>query len=376
MPATPLVAYIEDDHGDFTNENHDRAALTYFLREMCGCEVALYDYVDYFKEDLPRLKKAADRLILVIVKQGHFDDHDEIITMVRRLSKKVPVVVIPQWNADEEFTGNPGALVYAFQHRDEGLIDLVRHLTAEWKPPLDWLGGETVTDKAIMASQLEQAYRVHHPGEDDEGSFAPQDPNGSVVAEALRIKLLGSQFVASEFDDTLRSGRGGKVFRPTTAYEEESARVRGMNETERRTLHDALLRARGREPMPGGGHIVLRASSGDNVAGFAIDPVTLETLTTSEFGLHHHVRAMLANRLERIEDYRTPGGAFMGECEHRIVTGLIFSKIPGFKTPLLQIHTNEGGEAVEEETLRKITRFLKKQRQFIPITSDGQLIEG
>ena len=199
-----------------------------------------------------------------------------------------------------------------------------------------------------------------------------------IIAEALRLRLLPAEFLKSEFDDTIEEVRRVFASAKSSVYKREVAKIRKMTDEERKAFSHALQRARGRgyEPAEGGGVYVTRASCGNNVNGFAIDPVTLETHITYRFGEHHLCGDILARRIEAIEALRNRKNRYEldddkeRECRWRLITGLIFSEIDGFATPMLQLYT---GEADEKE-IRKVVRFLREQQKFIPVNHDGQLI--
>lgn len=383
MARKPIVAYIESDSSQsFSEGNHNRDALSYFLREHCGCEVAQYRYNYDFEEDISRLKRYSDfdQLILVIVKQEEYSDqHEKVIQLVRaQLCVHLPIVVIPDGWGDKRFGGCPDdKSVYVFDHTDAGLVELVNRLVAEWKPPLNWLGAETPQDQATLMDQLENAYRTHYP-DDDDGMLGTPDRNHMIIAEALRIKLMPVEFLKTEFDDTLVEVPREFVSVEPCVYGSEVAKIRGMSEDERTAFSHKLMRARGWEPASTGGVYVTSASCGNNVNGFAIDPVTMETLVTHRFGMHHMAGDMLARRIQAIEAIRSRNHYYdlpedkERECRWRLITGLIFPEIDGFSTPILQLYTGE----TDEEQLRKVVHFFRKQQEFIPVDHDGQLIEG
>ena len=100
MEIRPVIAYVEQKSKGYDgDDNPERDALYYFLRERCGYEVLLYDYDWYFREDLPRLKKysQASQIILVMVcQQEYSNEHERVISQVRKeLSAEMPIVVFP-----------------------------------------------------------------------------------------------------------------------------------------------------------------------------------------------------------------------------------------------------------------------------------------
>lgn len=383
MAKKPVIVYIESNYNGYSDDNPDRGALSYFLREHCGCEVILYDNDYYFDEEKSRLKKLADSnmLILVMVKQEEYSEqHKEIIVKVRDgLSKTLPIVVIPDGFGEERFNGDPAdSLVYVHDHTDAELITLINRLVSEWKPPLNWLGAETPEDQAILLQQLENAYRKHYIDDDSDRMFGTPDHNHQVVAEALRIRLLPASLIKTEFDDTIE--RKVRVFASakTSVYKKEVNRIRRMTDDERKEFDHRLMRARGYEPAEGGGVFVTRATCGNGVNGFAIDPVTLENLTTHRFGEHHLAKDMLARRIVAIEALRNHKHRYELDhddelkCQWRLMSGLIFSEIDGFTTPILCLYR----EDADNEEVKKVASFLMREQKFIPVTPDGHLIEG
>lgn len=383
MARKPIVAYVESDHREsFCDTNPNRDALSYFLGEHCGCEVVRYEHDYAFQEDLPWLKKYSDcsQLILVIVKQEECaEQHVQVLRLVHeRLSTTLPVVVIPDCWSGERFYHSPdNNSVYVFGHTDTGLVDLVDRLVAGWKSPYSWCGVETVEDQATLLTQLENAYRTQCVGS-DEGMFGIPDQNHMVIAEALRLRLLPVAFLKSEFDNTIEGVRRVFVSAESSIYNREVAKIRNMTDGERKAFSCALQRAMGYEPTENGGVCVTRASCGDNVNGFAIDPVTLETHITYHFGEHYLCGDILARRIAVIEALRNRKNRYdldedeERECRRRLLTGLILSKIVGFRTPILQLCTREA----DEEQIRKAVCFIRKQQKFIPVHYDGQLVMG
>ncbi len=378
--ARPIVAYIEDENGHWGDDNVWRDALCYFLRERCGCEVISY-YSDYdFEKDRSRLKRYAKYglLILVIVKQQDYseDQHQRVIAMTRKsLSKKIPIVVLPGLFSENRFASDSNdALVYAYQHTDTKLVSLVKGLVSHCSMPIDWLGAETQEDRKILMTQLESAYAKHYLTGDSNGLFGVPDHNHQIVAEALRIKLLPSEFIREEFDDAISGEEKEMASVDSSVFWAEVDRIRSMTDKERKEFDHTLQRARGWEPCETGGIYVMRASCGDDVRGFAIDPITLETLTTYRFGEHHLVGDKLARRIWAIEMMAGKASwADDSKYKRRLITGLIFTDIEGFTTPILQLYS-EGRDY--SKVFTRVASLLMKEQKFIPVTFDGHLIEG
>jgi hypothetical protein len=381
MTRRPIVVYVESDSSGFLNDaSASRDALSYFLKERCACEVVQYRNDFDFREDLPQLRRYSDchRLILVIVKQErHMDQHDVVIRLVHsRLSATIPVVVIPDGWGEERFSGDSGSLVYAFDYTDTELVELVGRLVSKSNMPVNWFGVETEEDQAILMGQLENAYCKHYLVADDEGMLGVPDVNHRVVAEALRLRSLPAELLKGEFDDTIKETPRTFDSMEPSLYEKEIERVGKMTDEERKDFLRALMRAMGHEPIESGGVRVIRVSCGDDVNGFAIDPVTFEALITYRFGDHYRCGDMLAQRIQMIEALKSRKHFYElskekeRECRWRLMTGLIFTKIDGFKTPILQLDTDEA----EEGQVLRVKLFLYRGRKFIPVSNDGHLL--
>lgn len=327
MKVNPLIIYVEESGvGMGTHDNSHRNGLAYFLRNRYGCEVIVFDNDYYFRENLEKIKKLVEDgvLLLIIVKQEEYSNqHQQIITLTRgNLSSKLPIVVIPGVVGEERFKGVPDDnQVFAYYYGDNELFKLIEKLITSFKP---------LADQSIAIESQDRTL--------------PQD-----------------LFPVS-----------------TPIYEQEMTKIRGMSEEEREEFSRHLYRAVGRELRDGGQY---RVSFGINVYGFAIDPVTLEYLFTSGHGAHSIADDILVYRIKFIEELKI--GDWLSqekkrECEWRIMSGLVIPSIEGFVTSIL-IFTQNARQIVSEsypEHIARVLTFLKERRVFLPVTFDGNLIEG
>lgn len=262
MIGKPVILYIERAHGESNGPNSDREALSFFLRNDCGCEVRLYDYMQAFwqdKENICKLLKGG-WVILVILKQCEYmeREHLEGIEFVRtQISKELPIVVLPVGWENRFQTSAEMPNTYAYDHWDQELVQLVRKLVSGWIRPVDAFGVESDQERDILYKHLENAYRTNYlNGDKGETMLGTPDPNTQVVFEAVRLKLLPIEFVKAEFDDTLpiRKPNFDKV--DASVYEEELNNVRLMDEIKRKEFEDDMYRSRGMIPCEGGGGIL------------------------------------------------------------------------------------------------------------------------
>ncbi len=379
MPMKPSIIYIESPHRYSDYDNHDRAALSYILRERCGCNIILYDSESDFNENFTAVKKQVnlELTIAVIVRQQKYDyQHVRMIKKIRQdLSATIPIIVIPEMNGETEAfkSSSEDPVTYGFDHYDICLINLVESLVAGWNRPINWLGAETCREQGRLMIQLENAHIVNYP--DDERTFGASNTNDQIVAEALRIKLLPTQFLKAEFDDTLpNKAQVFEIIEPSI-YEIEVARLRTQTNLERESLKNSMTRAEGYEPMGDGGLRRVEMSCGNDVNGYAIDPITMENLVTTSFGDHHLAAQKLEPRIAYIESFKRRNDDETTNkkecCLWRLVKGLIFLQLNGFSTPILCIHHTEG---LEKDQLRRIVEFIRNERKFIPVDYDCNLL--
>lgn len=372
MKTKPTVVYIESDSsGTFSENNYDKDALIYFLRNQCECEVLHYLWDILFEKDIEKIKRyyTYNHLMLVIVKQEDYSDqHEVVINLVRSLSKDTPIIVIPSWG-EKRFKGNACKKLYAFHHSSKELISLVTKLRSEWIPSEDWLGVETSQGRAILTEQLKDAYLANHFC--DDGMLGTPDYNHMIVAEALRIKLIPSDFIKEEFDDTIKSDKNNFAIIDDSVFKKEIKIIAQMNDGERKEFLNKLMRKMNREPCDSGGYVVTDVSCGSGVNGFAIDPITLETQFTYRFGEHHLAGQLLEYRVECIEQMLHNGPLSEDEeldCKSRIITGLIFSKVNGFSIPILRLQVN----CIDKRTID----FLYSLKKFIPINVNEKIFKN
>lgn len=375
--SKPIIVYIDDDDDGFFNgqdENPERDGLSYFLRENCQCEVINYNDQREFENNLLTLKRYFyfQQLILIIIKQEKYcTQHLDLINLIRQeISTNLPIVIIPNFHSDERFSESNASLIYAFFYEDEKLTKLVNDLKIGWQKPDDWLGADTRKDQLLLMYNLENAYRQHYF---DDNMLGVPDYNHMVVAEALRLKSLPSSHLKAEFDDTICNLSFFNLKTESSSYQQEIKKIRAMSDDEKHNLIIKIMAIRGYRADENG-WIVERATCGQQVNGFAIDPTTLETLITIRPGMHHNAGYLLSRRIRVIEEIKDQKNYYtrtdQNIFERRLITGLIYLIVPGFKMPFLQLN-EQGANPV---SLQKIMPLLRRQQNFIILDCDGSLL--
>lgn len=384
--AKPIIVYIDrPDYFNRLNYNLECEALTYVLEGDYGCEVLHFDDLDAFEEKFERIQCLANSgfVMLFVITQDEYRNFPErfVKTIRSNLNPKIPIAVFANWLLPNKFEGIPGDdRIFVFNHADAEFLELLKKLRAGFKLPVNYYGAETEAEQALLLDQLERSYRVNYLGDkEEEVRGVIPDHNSQIVLQALRIRLLPATLMKQEFDDVLdRTPRQYDRVKPSI-YEREIAKIKSMEEEEFERYWMRLLRARGRVLDRSGAVRVVQAGCDPNlVSGFAIDPVTLKTLITQGFGSHNVARGHLANIVDCIEDLRKKfeisiiSAEDAYRIEQRIISGLIFSEILDFQTPLLMLFQDEA----ENEDFAKVVDFLYQQKKFIPIYPDGKVIRG
>lgn len=377
--SKPIIAYIEDKESEGTRlgmsiGNPKREALSYLLRQDYGCEVINYDNNLDLEASLPNLKRyfSFGQLILVIIRQESSGlEHQRALDLIRQdLSTQLPIIVIPVADEEKRFQKTNDKNVYSFFHEDKRIGHLVRKLKNKWRGPLDWLGAETKEDQGLLYDRLKKAYEEHYLNDDILGI---PDHNHMIVAEALRLKCLPISHVKAEFDDTIENLSFFNLPSKPSDYLNEVERIKQMSPEEKENFFISVMKERGYQKS-GNSWLVTRSSCGPLVNGFAIDPITSETLVTTQSGMHHQAGHFLSLRIDKIEELRDPDREYVLNsakyCKGRLITGLIFLKVLDFKTPILMLNH-------EEEYIRNLPNvmsFISNQPDFIIIDCGGNLL--
>jgi len=363
MVGKPLIIYIENDFGT-ESYNNFRDALIAVLEKDCDCAIANFPYTQRMKDDEAKVKQAIryGSVILFIVAQDEYDEseHEQAIAYFRFLAPNAPIVVIPN-GRENTYTANlADRTIKAMRHTDPELISYVKYLRSEWMRNASWLRPGSSIERQLIADQLVSTHRTNNPGD---SSFGESDDNERTVAEALRVRLLGSELTGIEFDNTLDRTKADFPIIENEIYRAELERFRHLSAPELAVI-DAFLQV---SVGAGGGHGICVPS----VCGFAIDPVTQEINITHGSGNHRVAAQILSQRLEVMGILRRESLADEVRYSWRLVQGRIVSNAPGFSTPFLMLYQQH----TDDEVFKNTGIFLQSKRQFIPVSSYAKLLE-
>lgn len=151
------------------------------------------------------------------------------------------------------------------------------------------------------------------------------------------------------------------VEQPEGDYEKDLKKLKTLTSKQL----DELLTAVRNESKKGRGLF----SKGNLLNGYAIDRETLESLQTSDHDITDvNLAANISQRLNDSGDL----DATIDTIKRRIVSGLVYLKVPGFKTPIVKLYLGleEMGNLVPQKDVKKIVDYLKRERKLLPISLD------
>lgn len=372
----PVIGYIGDEKHDYTHDSiPDRAAHVFLLRSDLGCQVVEVPYLDYDDvQGLDELVSAYERdlLIMLMTAEGtEYEDDDstkiQIAAARERFGTNVPIVVFPQnqrGGSEEMRQQSPNT--YSTRRDSTALKNFISDLVNNST-------GLIRAKRRLVGPEMEALLHAHitNYGDDTEGT---PDPNHRIVAEWLRCHMLPGELVKKEFDDTLER----PVALPkmdNDVYLQEVESFRRMDDAQRLALEDEILERQGYQRDPRGGILVVRASKGSRVMGFAIDAETLMTVKISAFGMHAAAEGRLRNNLERLHKMKKLPKR--ERYDYRTVAGLIHVGLSNYQTPVVQLYEpNVPDPSVYNADFQRIGRHLLASKELIPIDAYGYLIDG
>jgi len=217
-------------------------------------------------------------------------------------------------------------------------------------------------DEEMRIKAVNRAEESHKEKIDDEGRLGVPDALSSILSDIMRGRI--------EPPADLVGGR--KIFKveisaqPEGEYEIELKRLQSLPRRElRKLLGDVEKKSR---------ELQGSLSMGNLMNGYAIDPVTLESLqstnhNTTSFELSYIIACKLnySDNLQFVDS---------NTIKKRITDGFVYLEVPGFKTPIVRLYLGleEQGSMISKSDLLKIVSSIKKDRRLLPISSDFKVL--
>ncbi len=217
-------------------------------------------------------------------------------------------------------------------------------------------------DTEMRLRALEGAEASHSAKMADEDRLGVPSYDESMVSDWIRNRI-----------DIPKDMIGGKgVFKVETSAQPEGDYERDLKILQALTKDqlDKLLATVENESKKDKGLF----SKGDLLNGYAIDPETLQSLQTRD---HHGTAKDLAlSILYSMDDEKITENT-ENYLMRRIIAGMVFFKVPGFRTPIIKFNpfvSVKTNDKVPEDNVKKISNHLKRERKLLPITSDFQVL--
>lgn len=348
----------------------DRDAVAHVLKTDYGLYVASYSNFVDFEKDLKNQKVALDKLMFMAVQEHDWSSFGKnSVTLQNGLMKSYnePIILITPSDDEDNPRVNSTVLEYGQARllRVESLADIVDILSRE---------SQILQQKSTIRSLAEEmhwfqfAYDKNYTGLDD-NTLGVQDFNGKIVAEFIRCHLLPGLLVKQEYDDVLPRKM---IFMEQKGndYMKYLLKLKNLKPTEREQLALNLERILGIVRHTDGGLIYTESSFGHDVAGYAIDAVSLEDAITIGKGAHNLAGDILRHKLEYIEYLRKKKNPEYSS-RPKIIRGLVYLEIEGYGVPIVEIKIGQN-----DEIIRRVGTHIIQQRKMLPIDAHANLIDG
>ncbi|KKU81153.1 MAG: hypothetical protein UY09_C0045G0013 [Parcubacteria group bacterium GW2011_GWA2_47_8] len=363
-------------------------AWEYLLQKDYQCEVVILESEWDIRENARQIKKIKQLgcLLLVLVQKDHSpypdseEHHRECFENVIRIFRRTIDEITPVYGiVDREYPGQtlikdlPN--IQLFTGRESEVFAAIRKQLSGFRitpqsPEVhrNPFGAETLEDVALTMNHLEIAYQQTHT--EDEMLAIPCS-NEAIALQAIRMRIIPSEFFSDEFDKTLRLPPSKEEIDQAQLLQEFD-KLRQYSLKDREKLKDALLQSTGRVRSERDGILATRATLGDHISGFAIDPLTLLYYETRGFGAHQIAASQLSDQLFWIEELRARPGISDISWYHnpRIIQGMIYREINDFQTPILQLFLKKRSVNFE-----KLTFFIMEKLHYLVIDEDTKTLD-
>ena len=379
VSTKPVIAYIDTNYGSYSNRAQEAAdkGFLFYVKNDCRVNVLGYNWHQHFIDDANNIKQliSNQRLLLIIVQQDeYYDEQTESVEYIRQnYGYDIPIIVFHAGYSENWYVAKPDDKnTHVLSKTNPEVGKMIIYLANQYYSKNSWFGAVSTNEKAKVIQQLVNSYQKN----DDGCCTYESDENHKIVAEACRlITMCSPELISDEFDDSLKDDNE-KVFKSfsKSVYEKDLKKVKSFIKKGFKKFKDDMSIATGNRPLEGGGYMRF-STCDDSVYGFAIDPVTLEIFMSNRFSEHSMCQDILAYRINTIEALRKKTYWLETEEErsinHRIMPGLVFTKLPGLTVPILKF-TDYG---VSDEGIEKVLKHIISDRKFIAIWENGQIAE-
>ena len=374
-------------------DNHHTIDAVEIVLQSLGFFVWRYENKYQLEEAIANFTRLASlkRVVLVVTSWDRYEDetggyagsHVDIIQMVRKADSLVPILILNPW-------GDAKSLLETYQHchchfdHDPEVVQLCKSVQQQFAPQ-PGLFDDTVSlsDISYLREELTRVDKNEAPSDDDPGCLGFSGSDTRASRQAMRLRLTPSELLRRDWDQQLKPRQpiSEKVQVDSKLIKAAIKKIGAFDEAEQKSFEDALLHAEGYMRDPSGGVRVIRGTGrGQNISGFAIDLVTLESIEVNEFGLHQMVPQWLRDRIETIETMRL--GRSLTEQEdldlhRRIIRGTVMYGVDGFKSPICVLCCKNplNGTDLNEIEQARLAQHLITHCRMVPLDQEYHLIK-
>lgn len=210
-------------------------------------------------------------------------------------------------------------------------------------------------DTEMRFKALRDAEENHLAKANEEDRLAVSSQDESLVSDWIRRRIeVPEDMVPGYVHKKVELAK-----QPEGDYEEDLKKLKSLTKEELRTiLNEVIVKSKKGQGLFSRGHLL---------NGYVIDRKSLESLQS----VHHDgIEYILARTIMgKMRDYdQIPD---LHETLEYIVKGVVYLKVPGFKTPIVELWfgSEEAGDKVPDDDINKISMLLKSEKQLLPISS-------
>lgn len=375
------------------DNHHTTDAVEIVLRSL-GFFVWRYENKYQLEEVIANFTRLASlkRVVLVVTSWDRYEDetggyagsHVDIIKMVRTVDPLVPILILNPY-------GDTESLLKTYQHchcyfdHDPKVVQLYKLVHQHFAPQSGLFDGAvSLSDISYIRRELTRVDKNEAPSDDDPGCLGFSGSDTRASRQAMRLRLTPSQLLRRDWDAQLKSRKpiGERDQVDSKLVEAAIKKIEAFDEVMQKSFENALLHAEGYARHPSGRVMVIRGiGRGQNISGFAIDLVTLESIEVNEFGLHQMAPQWLRDRIETIDLMRL--GRSLTEEEdldlhRRIIRGTVIYGVDGFKSPIciLCCLNQLDGTNLSETERATLAQHLITHCRMVPLDQKYRLIRA
>jgi hypothetical protein len=375
----PRVVYKGDISSDQTFWFIKRKALIDIIQKDLACSVIEIESIQntrkteykYFIESAQKNLLAA-----VLIEEYPYESENPLtqkdINALRDiLGENTPIIVLG--NTNIMVNTYYGREIYYFTYHSLDLQKFISQHKNDIQKYLD------IERKNLILPEIQNLIHIYNENYPDNLTLVELDDNTKAVLEFIRVNILPSDQRKSEYDDhlpTYLTKDIDQLIENIQLYRRDINIIRNLNERDRLDLIDALELNTGLLVETNGIITKNNVSSGENVAGYAIELKSKEEILNYGISKHHDASEILKRKLNTIKYFRR-GEKYLSSYNPdnylQILSGLLHMENKYWnltQTPLLMLWNND----FRDNEIKDIADYILSRHKYIPISSKGYIL--